>query len=119
MLKVAVDGLAFYAYHGVPDAERELGHRLTADIEVLCAMDACESDEIEDGVDYIQLAEILLETSEARQYHTLEALAYAYCRQILRQFPIVDEVSIHLSKPMPPAPIIGEAVGVSLTLERN
>lgn len=119
MLKVVVHGLDFYAYHGVPDAEREVGHRYLANIEASCDMEICESDDIRDGVDYAALAEMLLEVSEQRAYHTVEALAYAYGRQVLRKFRSVEDVTVEIVKPYPPAPMIAESAGIVLTLARN
>jgi dihydroneopterin aldolase len=119
MLKVVVHGLDFYAYHGVPAAEREVGHRYLVDIEVQCDLEICESDDIQDGVDYAALSELMLEVSEQRVYHTIEALAYAYCRQVLRQYRSVEEITIEIVKPYPPAPMIAESAGVVLSLARE
>ncbi|MFZ4509220.1 MAG: dihydroneopterin aldolase, partial [Fimbriimonas sp.] len=46
-MQVFVTGLDVYAFHGVPDAEREVGHRYRADLTLEVDEDASATDQID------------------------------------------------------------------------
>jgi dihydroneopterin aldolase len=119
MLKVVVKGLEFYGHHGVGKAEREVGHRLLAHIEATLPDDACASDDIRDTVDYAELADLMVEVSDSKSFKTLEALAHSFCTHALKEWPVIDQIRIRLSKRMPPADIIAEETGVELILRNS
>lgn len=118
MFTVFVDALEFYGHHGVDDAERQVGHRFIADIELDVQGTADRSDRIEDTVSYAEVAQLALLTSSVGSFHTVERLAHEIAAGILKRYPKVSEVRIRLAKRLPPADLICESVGVELTLER-
>jgi 7,8-dihydroneopterin aldolase/epimerase/oxygenase len=118
MYTVFVEGLEFYAYHGVPAEEKVLGHRYTADIYVEVDGAAHESDNISETVDYGVLGQEVIAFVSSTQGHTLERLAAKICDHILVQFATVTEVHIKLAKPYPPTPIIAAQAGVELVRKR-
>jgi dihydroneopterin aldolase len=115
---VTVRGLEFYGYHGVPPEERALGHRLQANLDLTLHATATESDNVSGTIDYIAAANIVLEVSQERSCHTLEHLAAKICDRLFQRFPTLDRVRLEIQKPMPPAPVIVESVGVILVRER-
>jgi dihydroneopterin aldolase len=119
MLKVVVKGLEFYGFHGVSKAEREVGHRLVAHIEASLPSDACESDDIRDTVDYSELADLMIEVSESKSFKTLEALAHSFCRHAIKEWPVIQQIRVRLTKRMPPADVIAEETGVELILRND
>jgi len=119
MLTLFVTGLEFYAYHGVPAEEREIGHRYIADLELLVDSEAQYSDDVADTVDYAQTAKLMLEVASAKQYRTVERLGQVICEALLQTFPRIHSVNLRLAKRLPPAPIIAEELGVEIEVCRQ
>lgn len=113
-----IDGIEFYGYHGVPAAEREVGHRYLVDIEMEVHESASVTDRVEDTVDYSAVGLLVLEVGARAGFATLERMARVMGEAILHQFPRAERVTISLSKPFPPMPIIAQQAGVSITIER-
>ena len=118
MYTVFVEGLEFYAYHGVPAEEKVLGHRYVADIYVEVEGAADASDKVSETVDYGELGQRVMEFVKGTEGHTLERLAAKICEDILTRFPLASEVHIKLAKPHPPTPIIAAMAGVELVRKR-
>ena len=119
MYEVVVRGLHAYGYHGVSENEQELGHRLTLDLTVWAEGEAPTTDHVRDTVDYIRLAQTALDASSERKYRTLEALSRAIADRVLTDFPLVRKVEVRTMKPLPPAPVVVDSVGVTMTVERH
>ncbi len=118
MTTILVRGLQLYAYHGVPDAEREVGHRYLIDLEMDVEERASTSDRVEDTVDYGAAAQVALDVALEQQCRTIERLAQLIGEAILAEFKGILEVRVSVEKPMPPSPIIAEAVGVVRVVEQ-
>lgn len=118
-MKVFIRNLEFYSFHGVPPEERVVGHRYRFDITLEIASSSAESDEVSDTVDYVAVAKAVEAITTTIQCKTLERLVTLVGNRILDQFALVDRVTVRTWKPLPPAPIIAESVGVELTLGRS
>ena len=118
MIEVSIEGLEFYGYHGVPDAEREVGHRYRVDVAMQVNSRAEETDDVTTTADYGKIGADLVRFGENQQYRTIEKLAHEMAKAILESTPIVQSVRIKVRKMMPPAPFIAESCGVTLDLHR-
>lgn len=118
MIEVFLEALEFYGYHGVPAAEREVGHRYSVDLTIRVESKAEQTDDISDTADYAKIGAELIKFGENQQYKTLERLAYELARLVLESNPIVRSVRITVRKLLPPAPLISKASGVTLELNR-
>lgn len=118
VIEVFIEGLEFYGYHGVPDAERETGHRFKVDLSMMVRSDAEQTDEVRDTADYGKTGIELVRIGEETKYRTLERIAHEMARHVLDSQPLVDAVKISIRKMLPPAPIIAAACGVTLELRR-
>ena len=76
MIEIFLQGLEFYGYHGVPDAEREVGHRYRVDLTMQVNSRAEETDDISDSADYAKIGADIVRFGENQQYRTLEKLAH-------------------------------------------
>ena len=76
-------------------------------------MTAGASDRIEDAIDYRDVVASVLEVSDGRAYHLLEALASALADTLLASFP-VKRVRVRVRKPdvVLPRPVDHAAVVV-------
>jgi|SRR5579885_1028726 len=118
MAEVFLEGLEFYGYHGVPDAEREVGHRYRIDLSMDVDSQAETTDNVADTVDYGKLGTELVRFGENQQYKTVERLAHAMGEFVFASSPKVTALRITIRKMFPPAPFIAEACGVSLEMTR-
>lgn len=118
MTRIAIDGLDLYAYHGVPDAEQTVGHRYRIDLVLEVDESAHLSDDVSDTVDYGEIGLLVTRIATTRQFRTIERLAYVLGQEVLAQSPRIASVEITVAKPLPPAPVLAEAVSVTLTVER-
>ena len=118
MFTVLLRGLEFYAHHGVPAEERVIGHRYSVDLEIDVEGDTDTTDDIAQTVDYAAAAQAVLRVSQGHRWRTVERLARAIGEQLMKEHVCIRRLTITLVKRLPPAPVIAEAAGVRLTLER-
>jgi dihydroneopterin aldolase len=112
MTTVYVKGLEFYAFHGVTEEERAVGHRLRLSISAEVEETAGKSDLVHETLDYGKLASFALEVASRSQSRTLEHVVDRLGEAVLMRFPICVSVEVELEKIAPPLPFTIEAVGV-------
>ena len=105
--KIELKGLAFYAYHGVLKAEEELGQRFRVD--VLLRLESgldFESDHTDTTVNYVDVYELVKEIFTGARFNLIERCADVICREVLKRFDKVVEVSVKVEKPSVPVDCI-------------
>jgi 7,8-dihydroneopterin aldolase/epimerase/oxygenase len=84
---------------GVPDWERSVAQTVILDIEIGYGFSkACQSDAIEDTIDYGQVASRIRETLAENSFKLVEALGEHVCQLILQEFK-AQNVKLKVSKP--------------------
>lgn len=84
---------------GVPDWERAVPQTVILDIEIGYDFSkACQSDAIEDTIDYGQVAARIRETLAEHSFKLVEALGEHVCQLILQEFK-AKSVKLKVSKP--------------------
>lgn len=116
---VRLRGLSVYAHHGIVEEERTLGQRFEFDLDLEfadCA--ACRTDNVDDCIEYEQIAAVVVEVATHFRFQVMEALAEAVCLELLTEFAI-DRVMITVSKtsPMIEQPI--QSAGITLVRNRS
>ena len=119
MSTIILYGVEFYGYHGVSEVERAVGHRFEVDIELEVAERASLTDDVADTVDYGAIAALVVAVGEGPSQRTVERLARLMADQILAEHPSVSEVTVEVSKLMPPVPAVAAAAGVRLVVNRD
>jgi dihydroneopterin aldolase len=120
MWTVFIEGLEIYAYHGVPDAEQEIGHRYRVGCRVLLAdLAAPWRDDVAQTVDYDALSKAITTGITSKRYRTVEALAWAVAGDIFTAFEAVDSLELAIEKIAPPMPVIADSAGVEVSLSRE
>jgi dihydroneopterin aldolase len=113
MITVEVRDLHVFGRHGVHAEERERGQDFVFDVELEVG-ERGTSDRVEDAVDYVEVARVVQEVSDGRQFALLEALASAVADELERRFA-PGRVRVRVRKPeVRPAGLDG-AVGVTVT----
>lgn len=84
---------------GVPDWERMVPQTIILDIEISYDLSkSCQSDAIEDTIDYGQVVSRIRETLTEHSFKLVEALAEHVCQMILREFGGLS-VKVKVAKP--------------------
>lgn len=118
--QIVLEGVEFYAYHGVPDAEQAIGHRYRVDLVLeLDLREAGHTDALEHTVDYAGVVQRVIAIGTSTQYRLMEALAERICAEIFLAFPQVMRIELTLRKRLPPAGAILESAGVRIVRERT
>ena len=119
MDRILLNGLVFFGRHGCHDAERELGQKFTVDIELECDLSAsCQSDRLEDTVDYIAIYNAAREVMEGEPAQLLESLAQRIADFAL-QDDKVESAWVRIRKPYVAIPGTIDYLGVEITRGRD
>lgn len=113
MITVEVRDLHVLGHHGVHEEERERGQDFVFDVELDVGKRGT-SDRLEEAVDYVEIARVVQEISDARQFALLEALAAVVADELERRFS-PEHLRVRVRKPeVRPAGLEG-TVGVTVT----
>ncbi|MGQ9658264.1 MAG: dihydroneopterin aldolase [Fimbriimonadales bacterium] len=117
--QIIVQGIEFYAYHGVPDAEQQIGHRYRVDVVAdIDLREAGRTDNLSHTVSYGDIARLVIRIGTTQQRRLLESLAEQMCAAILEQFPAIQRVELFIAKRLPPTGTITECAGVKIVRGR-
>ena len=115
--RIRLNNMQFHGYHGVGDAEREVGGRFAVDVEMtLDLRPAGASDDLAKTVNYAAVYDLVGKVQSDRKYHLIEALAERIAAGILTNFP-VDEVTVRVRKNSVPIGGILDCAEVEITRE--
>ncbi len=111
-------GMEFYGHHGVSDAEREAGTKLTVDVRLgLSTAPGAATDRLEDTVDYVAVYDAVRVVLEGAPCKLLETVAERTASSILASNAGVDMVQVKVSK-RPPLPGAFDCFGVEICRQR-
>jgi 7,8-dihydroneopterin aldolase/epimerase/oxygenase len=112
VITVEVRDLRVFGRHGVHAAEREHGQDFLFDVELEVG-ERGTSGLLEDAVDYVEVARVVQDVSDARYFSLLEALATAVADELERRFS-PKRLRVRVRKPeVRPAGLEG-TVGVTV-----
>jgi 7,8-dihydroneopterin aldolase/epimerase/oxygenase len=97
VITVEVRDLRVFGRHGVHEEERERGQDFLFDVE-LGVGERGTSDQLDDAVDYVEVARVVKEVSDAQQFALLEALATAVADELERRFA-PERLRVRVRKP--------------------
>jgi len=98
--EVFLEGLRFYAYHGVNPEERTRGQRFTVDVRMAADLRAAgETDDLARTVNYSAVAKRVREIVEGEPRDLIEAVAEEIAAAVLAGFPPVRSVRVTVRKP--------------------
>lgn len=118
--QIVLEGIEFYAYHGVPDEEQVIGHRYQADLILeLDLHEAGRTDSLEHTVNYAEVVQKVVDVGTRTQYRLMEALAERMCWELFQAFPPVTRITLTLRKRLPPAGAVLESAGIRIVRERS
>ena len=116
---VLLQGVTFYAYHGVDPQERCIGAEFIVDLSVDadCSR-AVFGDELDRTVNYATLYRLVKEEME-QPSQLVEHVAGRIAKRIFRECPTVQRIRLKLIKRNPPMGADSKGAGVEMTLSRE
>jgi 7,8-dihydroneopterin aldolase/epimerase/oxygenase len=113
VITVHIEDLRVFGRHGVHDTERTDGQDFLFDVELDVGRRGA-NDDFTEAVDYVEVARVVREVSDGRQFTLLEALAAAVADELTSRFA-PERVRVRVRKPdIKPAGLAG-TVGVTVT----
>ena len=101
MSLVALEGMHFFAYHGLFEAEKQHGNDFEVDVWVETGKAVANTDRIEDALDYGAIYAVTRKAMEIRR-DLLETLVGEIGATLRQQFPSVVWIKVRVSKANPP-----------------
>ncbi len=115
---IQLSNIRTYSYHGCMDEEEKIGAEFRTDLKVKTDMTrAAETDELQYGLDYTRLNEIVIAEMSIRA-KLMETVALRIIKSILSEFEIAENVEVKVTKLNPPVGGNIEAVSVIMFRER-
>ena len=119
MDKIILKGIQFHGYHGVAEAERQLGQKYEIDLELMTDLSAAgKTDDLTRTIDYVQVVQLVIEIGTQGSFQLFEALAETIADAILAKFQI-EEIRIVVKKLTPPIEPSLTYAGVEIHRKRN
>jgi dihydroneopterin aldolase len=117
-MKIHLNEMVFYGYHGVYPEERKLGQRFIVDFTYESAPEHDgKIKHLEDTIDYTKVYDIIRHTLEEREFYLLEVCANTILDYILREFKDIIYANVRIKKPS--VPINGSLSSVEVEMERT
>ena len=114
MGKILLEGMEFFAYHGVYQEEREKDQNFSIDLEIDTDYSkACYSDKLEDAIDYVEIYELVKAEMEIPS-SLLENVAQRIIDSIRENFEQIEFIKVKITKLQPP--ISGKLKGIGIEL---
>lgn len=99
---IKIKNIKVYAYHGCLVEEKKIGSDYRVDLQVKADLKtSAKTDRLSDTIDYVHLNHIVKEEMAIRS-KLLEHAAERILNRILKELPLVDKVTIDVSKINPP-----------------
>jgi len=116
-LKIKLNEMVFYGYHGVHAEERALGQRFNVSVTLYTNSSIDKFiRHLEDTIDYTRVYAEIKEIMESRQFYLLENCANTIADKLLEDFPLLEKLTICIQKPS--VPIQGSLKSVEVILNR-
>ena len=117
-MKISLNEMVFYGYHGVHEEERALGQRfiVTAELYTDDALDQ-KVRKLEDTIDYTKVYADIRDILETAQFQLLECCANAIADKLMQGYPLLQMLTLKIQKPS--VPIRGSLKSVEVELNRS
>ena len=115
---IRLKNMQFYGFHGVSESEKHLGGRFEVDLEMqLPLKKSCDSDNLNDTVDYVKIIAIVKEQMAIRS-DMIEHPAKRIVDAILL-LDKVQKVKVEVEKITPPIDAAFDKISVTVKGEQN
>lgn len=101
MLKISLHNLIFHAFHGLYKEEKATGNDFEVNLDVYFTEPAEIITNLQDTINYAVLYKLVKDRMNIPE-PLLETIAMDIAQQVKKQFPIVCEINVSVSKINPP-----------------
>lgn len=116
--KIVIENMEVYAFHGCYAEEQIVGNRFLVSVSYTCRVkEATESDNINDTVSYLDIYRLVREEMAVTS-HIIEHVAKRIIDRLLREYKLVDEIEVTISKCNPPLGGLVDKVSVVMNCAR-
>ncbi|MDP8305126.1 MAG: dihydroneopterin aldolase [Candidatus Chlorobium antarcticum] len=117
---VRLSNMVFYAHHGVLKEEHRVGAKYEVDVELTFDFTgAAQHDDLTRTVDYGAVYSHIRKALTMKKYFLIEAASFEIANDLLRDFEIVDQVSVRVRKRNPPVDGICDYAEADFTVARS
>ena len=117
--RIFIEGIKFHGYHGLTRMEREVGVRLSVDVNLeLDLVPSGRSDSVRKTLDYRKVHKRVIEIGRGSSHRLLESYAVSLLDALLDEFA-VDRATVCVRKETPVLDGIVDSVGVELSRART
>lgn len=114
--QIRVTGIKAFGYHGVLPHEATDGQEFTVDLLVTLDLRAASlSDDLQDTINYADLAQIAHDNIVGDRVHLIERLAGRIAEEISSAYSQITSVSVTVHKPHAPVAVDFENISVTIT----
>ena len=100
---IYVEDLEVYAYHGVNQAEKDMGQRFLISLQIFLNLsEAGKSDDLSKTINYAKLCCEVEEEFKREKYDLIEKSAESLANFILKKYMAVEKVTVKIKKPWAP-----------------
>ena len=119
-MRIILSNIQSYAFHGVLPQERTVGGLFSIELNLLISDEqACISDNLQDTVDYGSICKIVKQEMNIPS-NLLEHVAARINQRLLKEYPLIDEIIIRITKHKPPIEYIDcSSATIELTTPRT
>lgn len=101
--EVLLEGMRFYAYHGVNPEERSQGQRFVVDIALAADLrQAARSDDLTQTINYSSVYKQVKAVIEGPPHQLVEVVADEIARSLLAEFSLATAITVTVRKPEVP-----------------
>lgn len=112
---IRIHNAVFYAYHGVLSDEQNIGGKFEVDVDLYCDLSkGAKSDQLRDTVNYERVYDCIRTIVLERKHFLLESLAGHIGKGILKNFRLVQRVTVRVRKPSAPVKGVIDHVEVEI-----
>ncbi|NLZ28431.1 MAG: dihydroneopterin aldolase [Firmicutes bacterium] len=117
MVKIRLNRLSFYAYHGVLPEEKERGQEFLVSVELDADLEGISrTDDLKETIDYVDVSLLIEKIMLKERYDLIESVADRLAGELVK-INKVNHVTVTVEKPRPPLPVLND--GVSATISRS
>lgn len=115
---IKVQGIEFFAYHGLFEEEAKNGQKFIIDCEFKLDTSGCR-EKIEKTVHYGEVTMDIVKFATENRYDLLEALANDLVKYILQKYSLMEELMLTIHKPSAPIPTTFSDVSLAVSRKRT
>ncbi len=114
--QINVNGIKAFGYHGVLPHEAVEGQEFIVDLALSLDLSAASrSDNLDETVNYADLALIVYDNIVGERVQLIERLAGRIADQIKSSYPQIDSISVTVHKPDAPVTLDFDDISVTIT----